>query len=207
MIVSPIKAVAFDAFGTLVEIQRKKRPYAQIAKLATQTPALHPMQSILSLSDYAHSCGVDWQDVWAEELEEELDSVQAYPEARSVLLGVHQLGLKTAVASNLALPYAKPLFNQLGDLIDVSCLSFEMGVVKPDPAFYQRLCNELECQPYEVLMVGDTWRCDYQGATEAGLLALHLDRHAKPEDLQQAIAISTLNGVITRLMQTEAVEQ
>lgn len=203
MIISPIKAVAFDAFGTLIEIQNKKRPFAHIAKAAQFPPQVNPMTHAISLAEYASACGVEAYS-WEEILEEELESIRAFPESRSVLLAVRQLGLKTAVASNLALPYAKPLFAQLEDLLDISCLSFEMGVVKPDRLFYQKLCNELECQPHEVLMVGDTWRCDYQGATESGLQALHLDRRAKPEDLQQSMAIPTLDGVLIRLKQIQA---
>jgi HAD superfamily hydrolase (TIGR01549 family) len=97
------------------------------------------------------------------DLQAELASTQPYPEARGVLEELKRLGLRTAVASNLALPYARPIEKELGALLDISCMSFEVGFVKPHGGFYAALCRRLNLLPQEVLMIGDTWRCDYEG--------------------------------------------
>lgn len=196
-----IKAVAFDAFGTLVEIHDKRRPYARLAKAAAKPLARSPMCEPIDLDAMAHLCGLaidsGEMDILHADLQAELVSTQPYPEAREVLEKLKKLGLRTAVASNLALPYALPIEAELGPLLDVSCMSFEVGFVKPDRGFYAALCQRLDLLPQEVLMIGDTWRCDYEGATAAGLHAIHLDRRARAQGDQHHVSASDLRGVLS----------
>src|SRR6185312_14352970 len=135
-----IKAVALDAFGTLVEIYDKRRPYARLAKAAAQPLARSPMCEPIDLNAMARLCGLTLDaremDILHADLQAELASTQPYPEAEEVLEELKRLGLRTAVASNLALPYAHPIEDKLGHLLDVSCMSFEVGFVKPDGGFY-----------------------------------------------------------------------
>src|SRR6185312_4942020 len=151
---------------TLVEIHDKRRPYARLAKAAAQPLARSPMCEPIDLDAMACLCGLTLEDsemdVLHADLQAELASTQPYPEAQEVLEELRRLGLRTAVASNLALPYARPIEDKLGSLLDVSCMSFEVGLVKPDRGFYAALCQRLDLLPQEVLMIGDTWRCDYE---------------------------------------------
>jgi HAD superfamily hydrolase (TIGR01549 family) len=198
-----IKAVAFDAFGTLVEIRDKRRPYARLANAATQPLARSPMCEPVDLDAMAHLCGVTLDAsemaILHSDLQAELASTQPYPEAQEVLEELRRLGVRTAVASNLALPYAGPIKDKLGHLLDVLCMSFEVGFVKPETGFYGELCRRLHLHPQEVLMIGDTWRCDYEGATGAGLHALHLDRGGRAAEGQQRNSTSDLRGVLSYL--------
>jgi haloacid dehalogenase superfamily, subfamily IA, variant 1 with third motif having Dx(3-4)D or Dx(3-4)E len=191
-----LKAIAFDAFGTMVDIFDKRRPYQAIAKTGQRTPAISPLTAPIALQEYARQCAAPWDDAWAADLAAELASVAPYPETIDVLATLRARGLKTAVASNLALPYGRPVIEQLGGWLDVTCFSFYVGTVKPDAAFYAALCQRLDCAPDEVLMVGDTWRCDYDGATAAGLNAIHLDRRGNGTPEQRAVAIRDLRGVL-----------
>lgn len=198
-----IKAVAFDAFGTLVEIHDKRRPYARLAKAAVQPLARSPMCEPIDLDAMARLCGLNLDasemDILRADLQAELASTQAFPEAQEVLEELKSLGLRTAVASNLALPYARPIEDTLGHLLNVSCLSFEVGFVKPDPGFYIALCGRLNLLPQEVLMIGDTWRCDYLAATDAGLHAIYLDRQGEVEAGERRVSTSDLRGVLSFL--------
>lgn len=198
-----IKAVAFDAFGTLVEIHDKRRPYAKLAKAAAQRLARSPMCEPIDLDAMARLCGLTLEasemDILHADLQAELASTQPYPEAQEVLEELRRIGIRTAVASNLALPYARPIEDKLGPLLDVSCMSFEVGFVKPDGGFYAALCRRLQLLPQEVLMIGDTWRCDYEGATAAGLHAIHLNRRGNAEDHQLAVSATDLHGVLRYL--------
>ena len=198
-----IKAVAFDAFGTLVEIHDKRRPYARLAKAAAQPLARSPMCEPIDLDAMAHLCGLTLDasemDILHADLQAELVSTQPYPEAQEVLEELRRLGIRTAVASNLALPYDHPIDDKLGHLLDVSCMSFEVGFVKPDAGFYKALCERLNLPPQEILMIGDTWHCDYVGATAAGLHAIHLDRRGNAEEHQLSVSTSDLHGVLAYL--------
>ncbi|HET6432981.1 HAD-IA family hydrolase [Dyella sp.] len=195
-----IKAVAFDAFGTLVEIRDKRRPYARLAKAAAQPLARSPMCEPIDLDAMVHLCGLTLDAsemaILHADLQAELASTQPYPEAEEVLKELRGLGVRIAVASNLALPYARPIEEKFGHLLDVSCMSFEVGFVKPDAGFYAELCRRLNHLPQEVLMIGDTWRCDYEGATVAGLHAIHLDRQGKIEVDQSYVFSSNLCSVL-----------
>jgi len=194
-----LKAIAFDAFGTLVDIFDKRGPYQSVAKAAHAVPLISPMTTRTSLEEYARQCQTPWNKAWADDLAAELASIAPYPETIDVLSAVRARGLKTVVASNLALPYGAPVIDQLGTWLDVACFSFEMGAVKPQPAFYQALCEQLNCEPSEVLMVGDTWRSDYAGATAVGMPALHLNRRGKVRPEREAMSIQDLRGVLAFL--------
>ena len=52
-----------------------------------------------------------------------------------------------------------------------------LGVAKPRPAAFLRVCEALGLAPAQVLYVGDEHEVDVLGARAAGLRAVHLDRH------------------------------
>ena len=191
-----LKAVAFDAFGTLVNILDKRYPYVSVARASQNVSAVSPMVERIDLTQYAKLCQVPWNQAWRDDLAAELASITTYPESTEVLAAVQEMGLKTAVASNLAQPYGQPIIDKLGTMLDVVCFSFDVGAAKPDPMFYQTLCHKLDCEPEEVLMVGDTWKSDYAGATAAGLQALHLDRRGNATEEQKPVSIIDLKGVL-----------
>lgn len=198
-----IKAVAFDAYGTLVEIGEKRRPFARLASMAGRDIPTSPLTEQMDLEQFYAAVGLHPDNPPLESLQSdltvELASTHAYPEAAFVLGRLHNHGIRTAVASNLAKPYAGPIRNELGEFFDALCFSFEVGAVKPDVAFYTALAEMLQLQPSEILMVGDTWRCDYEGAINAGFAALHLDRRKNAAPHQVAVSIHDLRGVLGAL--------
>jgi len=46
--------------------------------------------------------------------------------------------------------------------------SAEAGRAKPDGGFFRFVQEQLDCQPHEILLVGDDPLCDHQGAEAAG---------------------------------------
>lgn len=48
----------------------------------------------------------------------------------------------------------------------------ELGVRKPEPAFFQAVLRELGCAPHEAVMIGDDYQADMVGAKGAGLRAI-----------------------------------
>jgi HAD superfamily hydrolase (TIGR01549 family) len=188
------RAVAFDAFGTLVHIGRKRHPFERLIRQARdRAQALpSPMVQPIGLADYAAALGLPHPDAELAMLNEELATIALYPDARDALRRVREQGVKVAVASNLALPYAAPLKALLGDLVDVWHFSFEAGAIKPDRAFYAGLTARLGCEADELLMVGDTWRDDIVGAVEAGLRARWVDREGRASHARRFIAVREL---------------
>ena len=188
------RAVAFDAFGTLVHIGRKRHPFERLIRQARdQAKTLSsPMVQPIGLADYATALGLPHPDAELAMLEEELATIVLYPDTLDALRRVREQGVKVAVASNLALPYAAPLKALLGDLVDIWHFSFDVGAIKPDRAFYAGLTARLNSEASELLMVGDTWRDDIVGAVEAGLRARWVDRESRASHARRFIAVREL---------------
>jgi FMN phosphatase YigB (HAD superfamily) len=72
----------------------------------------------------------------------------------------------------LALPYGPPLLSALPDTPDAVILSYEVGLVKPDPAIFRLVCHQLGRQPAEILFVGDTPAADIEGPGTIGMPAM-----------------------------------
>lgn len=192
------RAVAFDAFGTLVRIGRKRHPFERLIRQARDraralpSPMAHP----IGLADCATLLGLPSPHAELAMLEEELASIALFPDALDALRRVRDRGVKVAVASNLAMPYAAPLKALLGDLVDVWHFSFEIGSIKPERAFYAALTTKLACAPDDLLMVGDTWRDDIVGAVEAGIPARWLDRAGRASHARRFVAVRSLDQVM-----------
>ncbi len=184
------RAVAFDAFGTLVHIGRKRHPFERLIRQARdRAEALpSPMVQPIGLADYAAALGLRHPDAELAMLNEELTTIALYPDTLDALRQVREQGVRIAAASNLALPYAAPLKALLGDLVDIWHFSFDAGAIKPDRTFYAGLTAHLGCEAGELLMVGATWRDDIVGAVEAGSRARWVDREGRASHARRFIA-------------------
>lgn len=81
---------------------------------------------------------------------------EPYRDARRVLEELRRRGVPVAVVSNIGWDL-RPVFRHhgLADLVDTFTLSFEHGVLKPDPALFRIACDDLGLPPESVVMVGD----------------------------------------------------
>ncbi|MGC8493669.1 MAG: HAD family hydrolase [Syntrophobacteraceae bacterium] len=203
-----VKAVVFDAFGTLAHIGEKRHPYRHLLqKLAAHgrrpqaDDASRIMSANVGIAGIAGLFGVEFpaSEIAGIEIElyEELASVKLFPDALPVLGALRTAGYKLALCSNLAAPYAIPLKLLLPPL-DVYVWSFETGAVKPEPAIYEALFDRLECSPFETMMVGDTLESDYTGPRRLGMRSCHLAR-----DTESPVAenVRTLYEVLDLLRQ------
>lgn len=199
----PVQAIAFDCFGTLVEIESPTRVYRDIVRLMPQhfqPPARKAvMTNPWNLAECVTQLGVTADSTlmteWRERLSDELGSIACFAETHRVLAQLRSRGYQVAVCSNLAQPYAAPVEALLGALFDVKVWSFEVGAIKPDGRIYQHLCESLGLPPARVLMVGDDHLADFAGARAAGLHARHLTRSV-PRHRLALNRISTLEDVL-----------
>jgi HAD superfamily hydrolase (TIGR01549 family) len=177
---STIRAVVFDAFGTLCEIGDKRWPFARLMKGTRSRREARDfiMTHAVGIREAAARLGC--HEIALEELEQELEqeiaSIRLYDDAIDALTKARSLGLKIGIASNLAAPYAGPIDALLPFELDAYAWSFEIGSLKPNPRVYEWVCSRLKVEPNEVLMIGDTLSADYLGATAFGMSAFHLDR-------------------------------
>uniref|UniRef100_A0AAU2VDE2 HAD-IA family hydrolase n=1 Tax=Streptomyces sp. NBC_00003 TaxID=2903608 RepID=A0AAU2VDE2_9ACTN len=109
-----------------------------------------------------------------------------YPDAKQVLGGLRQRGVKIGVVSNIGWDL-RPIFRAHGldDFVDAYVLSFEHEVQKPDERLFAAACEALGQAPREVLMVGDDRRAD-GGAAALGC-AVHFVDHLPVDERPDAL--------------------
>lgn len=194
-----IRAILFDAYGTLAHIARPTRPYLRLQR-AARIPVAEFAQVLtqsISLEELArrHALSTELLAQAQADLEQECASITLYPDALPALSTLRARGLKVGICSNLALPYAAPLLALLPPL-DATIWSFEAGYAKPHPQIYMQACRALGCLPHEVLMVGDTYKADVEGPRMVGMQARWLQREGGGDLTSLAQLIGVLDGIL-----------
>ncbi len=189
----PVRAVAFDAFGTLIAYgSTRTNPYQCLVDTALgASVGRRPfLTRNVPVTEFAHEFGLsDCVPTIRAELDEEIAGLQLFPEVDEVLRTLRVAGLHIAVCSNLAYEYGSAVHRLLPTL-DAHILSFEVGAAKPEPEIFQKVCDALGHPPREVLFVGDSARCDFDGPLAFGMQARQIQRE------QGQTLLSVLVGVI-----------
>jgi len=123
-----------------------------------------------------------------------------YDDVDAALADVHGLGLATAVLTNGMEDQQRAKLAALGLLERVGPVftAERLGVTKPRPEAFLRVCAALGLPPGQVLYVGDEHEVDVLGARAAGLRAVHLDRlGAGPAD--EAARVEGLGELVRHL--------
>jgi HAD superfamily hydrolase (TIGR01493 family) len=96
-----------------------------------------------------------------------------YPDTAETLRQVSEAGLRIAVVSNIGWDI-RAVLNRHGvaHLVDEVVLSYEEGVIKPDPKIFQVACDRLGVEPADALMVGDSEEADGGAAAVGSKVAL-----------------------------------
>lgn len=183
---SAIKAIVFDAYGTLVTIRDPRHPYKKLlealrqgSRAPSEEDGARIMSTACAFAEIPRLLGTtvaDAQMVALErDLQAELRSIVLFPEVTDTLTALRQAGFKLAVCSNLAQPYAAPI-KKLLPALDAYAWSFEIGAIKPDPKIYRAVAAMLQLESHEILFVGDSIEADYWGPKRIGMRSLHLAR-------------------------------
>jgi HAD superfamily hydrolase (TIGR01509 family) len=119
-----------------------------------------------------------------------LDQWVAYAESASVLDALRTRGLGIALLSNVGIdPRGVLARTGLIGRYDAEVFSYEVGLVKPDPAIFRIAAERLGLDPHEVLMVGDSVEDD-GGAAHVGMRTLILPRTTGPtHGLEQVLRL------------------
>ncbi|MGA6878719.1 HAD family hydrolase [Acinetobacter sp. AND/436] len=182
----PYKAVAFDVFGTLIEIKNSQSPYKKMMKWLKQQgrkPQPNDAATIMSLdgdfetiaSYLGYQLPVPLLAEMNDDLQHDLKHMHAFEDSIPTLIELKNLGYKLAICSNAATPYGERAQSILPPL-DAYAWSFKVGANKPDPTIYRYFLNQLKCQPNEVLFIGDTQLADVDGPKKLGMSAQIIHR-------------------------------
>jgi HAD superfamily hydrolase (TIGR01549 family) len=134
-------------------------------------------------------------DIYKNQIQAKIDSVQLYPETISVLKTLKNNGLKLGLISNSAFNYKIPFYKLgLDKYFDIVIFSFEVGLQKPDPEIYKLLLDNLKIKPDEAIMVGDKFLEDVQAPQELGIKGILCSRDKNIKD-----SIHTLEDIFSQL--------
>lgn len=109
---------------------------------------------------------------------------ETYQASRQIVAGVvplleylHSKVKIAIVTNNLQAEQVEKLhYLKLDHLVDELVTSEETGLIKPDPGIFRVALQRLGCRAEEAVMLGDAWKSDVLGATQAGIRAIWLNR-------------------------------
>ena len=111
------------------------------------------------------------------ELQQVSYSMVLYPDVIDSLIKLKSLNFKLGLISNMD-KLGSELLNEfkLSEYMDICVTSKEANVEKPDPQIFNLALSKLNIKPEEAIYVGDQILSDVEGASNAGLTPVLLDR-------------------------------
>ncbi len=109
------------------------------------------------------------------------DSFEVFPEVHETLRTLRDQGFRLGVISNWQcglVHFCTDL--QLTGYFDTILSSAELGIDKPDGRIFAEACRRLGVAPERTAHVGDTFVDDYEGARDAGLTPVLVNRTGVP---------------------------
>lgn len=185
-----VKVVVLDVFGTLLKFTPKyhKKPYKQIYVKSNYVNKrlCDPCIFNYNLKQYAEAIDIqlsleELHDL-NNDLQDEVNHIQLFPEVREFLDILFQKNIEVCIASNLAVEYNEIVKRMGFTSIENHFFSNQLNYKKPDWRFFRHIDNYLNAKGFEkseILMIGDNFENDYEGAKSFGWNALHLNRTGK----------------------------
>lgn len=81
---------------------------------------------------------------------------------------------------------------ELASLFDTIQLSYEAGMLKSEPKFFNLALKDLKLKPEDVVMVGDSIESDMHGAEAAGIRGILVDRRDRREYKDKVASLSDI---------------
>ncbi len=193
-----LRAVTFDAFGTLIDTGRDVLIHVSRAVCQDHRPGLAPeklletgdryffgaeydeFQNLAattedSLAKTMADYGIDAEPrPYVEMLERMWSHARAYPEAARVLARLD--GLPRAVVSNADDAFLKDILSKNGLTFDHVVTSEGARAYKPRARIFEVALERLRAEPDQVVHVGDSLTADVEGAGRLGIRTVWVNR-------------------------------
>lgn len=199
-----LKAVLFDLGGTLLKMPPILRIYKKIlsrqginAQLPNSDSIIEELEQGLTLEMYTLPYDEFWRlynmkflkllgiqdnlaeiaDVITQEWWKTAEP-KIYEDVLETLMIIKKLGLKIGLVTNAFRKEIREILPKLGleDIFEVIVGVDDVGKPKPAKEIFNFALKQLKVKPGEALYVGDNPKTDYEGAENAGLKPLLVDR-------------------------------
>lgn len=137
------------------------------------------LRQFLPLTELAVYPTDPWLDeLFAIYLQHYEEAWTAFPDAAPALQTLRDTGMQLGVVTNGNHHQQTSKIDRIGlePLLDRIYSSELTGHAKPAPDAFLQPCISMQTSPAKTLYVGDNYRVDIEGARNAGLKAIHLDR-------------------------------
>jgi putative hydrolase of the HAD superfamily len=221
--VSRIRAVLFDAGGTLIHVDgarvgaaagvacdergfeaAENRAVAAVQQWIRAHPASTDaerlplfLETLLAELGVAQERRIDAARAVAVEHRRSNLWSKAYADAPRVLAALHARGYRLGVVSN-ADGRVRGLLADVGlaGFFDVVVDSAEAGVEKPDPRIFLAATGALGLEPEDCAYVGDIYEIDVLGARAAGLRAILIGPGTAPAGVERVACLADLPALL-----------
>ena len=182
-----IEIISFDLFGTLVYytkawwfmfmlraglLSKQSRAIFQKGVLTSVTTDMLLDNIIFRENNFSKETSY----LFNKYLKDETQSITLFADVSRILILLQQKGYKIAVTSNLAKDFGQPTLNVLPIKPDYIIFSYEEGCRKPDLKIFEKITSKSGVSADKILHIGDKYKNDYLGATNAGMNAILLSR-------------------------------
>jgi 2-haloalkanoic acid dehalogenase type II len=119
-----------------------------------------------------------------------------WPEAHEFVDYLQRTSLPTCIVSDVDNADLEAALRHTGWQFANQVTSEACQAYKPRPEMFERALTLLNCQPKEVLYVGDSWASDVRGAHALGIDVAWINRDARPtpnDSIQPTFIISNLH--------------
>lgn len=220
MSLTPVKAIILDVFDTVL-LRRQlsfDNPYTQILSdlnvshpktVAAQDYNLLLTQNI-SFADFIDrhadtTISVEQRAAFLHNAQQifaqEKSAYTPRPEWKKFLDEAYSRDFKICLGSNLSQPYTEIVEEKLGD-IPHKIYSCDIGIRKPNAAFFHACCDIMNVEPHETIMIGNSFPSDVKGAQNAKLAHgywIPLKKDAKANTETNAVQLTSLMDVFAYL--------
>ena len=179
----PIRAVVFDVGETIVDETRPWGEWADWLGIPRLT-LFAVLGGAIARGDHRGVFdilrpGLDIQAESARRRAETattwVNSTDLYPDALPAIAALREAGYLVGIAGNQPRE-TEQVIASLGIPLDLVASSSGLGVAKPDPAFFERIADELNLAPAAIAYVGDRVDNDVIPAAAAGMLSIFIRR-------------------------------
>ncbi len=138
-------------------------------------------------------------------LRADFDAADLYPDVRPCLAALRQSGRRVVIAGNQP-PQARAALEAMNLDVDAILISDELGLHKPEPAFFAAVIEAAGVPPAQIAYVGDRVDNDLLPAGRAGLRTVLLRRgpwgylHAERPDAELADIVTDALADLARLL-------
>jgi 2-haloalkanoic acid dehalogenase type II len=125
----------------------------------------------------------------------EYSKLEVYPDAIETLTQLQRRKIKTGIVTNGLEKDCKHILPKLGltAYFDVVVAVDSCGNAKPNKEIFLYAVDSLNVRPNETIFIGDSLRFDYEGAKNAGLKPLLIDREGKvTENVETIRSLATV---------------